>query len=55
MNNVIIAGGVSITNIEEIKEKINPQAVDVASSVEDYPGKKDHNKLKEFLKMAKGL
>ena len=52
---IILAGGVNIDNVEEIKEIINPQAVDVSSSVEQYPGKKDHKKMIEFLKKVKGL
>lgn len=54
-NRIILAGGVNIDNLEEIKEKVNPQAVDVSSSVEQYPGKKDHKKMIEFLKKVKGL
>ena len=48
-NKIILAGGVSIVNIEHIYKNIQPAAVDLSSSVEEYPGKKDHKKLKEFF------
>lgn len=54
-NRIILAGGISINNIEEIKDNINPQAIDVSSSIEKYPGKKDHNKMIELLKKIKGI
>lgn len=52
---VIIAGGVSEKNVEEIFTKINPYAVDVSSSLEISPGKKDHNKLKSFFQKINQL
>ena len=52
---VIIAGGVSEKNVEEIFTKINPYAVDVSSSLEISPGKKDHNKMKSFFQIINQL
>jgi phosphoribosylanthranilate isomerase len=46
---IIIAGGVSISNIEEIKHNINPYGIDISSSVEIEPGIKDSNKLKQLF------
>ena len=51
----ILAGGVSAANIEYIFNNIKPQAVDLSSSVESFPGKKDHTKLKEFFKIFNQL
>jgi len=51
----IIAGGVSEDNIEEIFSNINPYAVDVSSSLEISPGKKDHNKMKSFFQIINQL
>ena len=46
---IILAGGVSLENIERIYKNIKPAAVDLSSSLEQYPGKKDPEKLKEFF------
>jgi phosphoribosylanthranilate isomerase len=46
---IILAGGISSDNIEYIFKLIKPQAVDLSSSLESSPGRKDPNKLKEFF------
>jgi phosphoribosylanthranilate isomerase len=46
---IILAGGVSEKNIEQIYRDIHPAAVDLSSSVESSPGIKDHNKLARFF------
>jgi len=52
---IILAGGVSEKNIEEIYTKIKPYAVDVSSSLEESPGKKNHNKMKSFFQIINQL
>lgn len=47
---IIISGGVSSENIEFIFNEIKPAAVDLSSSVEKVPGKKDEEKVNEFFK-----
>ena len=49
-NKIILAGGISADNIEEIFFNIKPAAVDLSSSLESEPGKKDKEKVKEFFK-----
>ncbi len=51
---IIIAGGVSTANINRVIT-LNPFAVDVNSSIEDKPGKKDSKKMKEFFNKIKKL
>lgn len=46
---IILSGGVSSENIEYIFTQIKPKTVDLSSSVEIVPGKKDKNKLNEFF------
>ena len=45
----MIAGGISSKNVSKIIEKFNPEFIDVSSSLEDSPGKKNHQKIKEFF------
>ncbi len=54
-NKIILSGGISIENVEEVIKKINPSAIDVSSSLEEYPGKKDHHKLKQFFEKINAL
>ncbi len=48
-NKIILAGGISSDNIEFVFKSINPAAVDLSSSLEEYPGKKDNKKVMEFF------
>lgn len=52
-NKIILAGGISLENIEFIMKEINPAAVDVSSSLETSPGVKDHNKIFKFINKIK--
>ena len=47
----IIAGGITSANVEEIITKINPYAIDVSSSLEESPGKKNSNKMTNLFKI----
>ena len=51
----IIAGGVSAQNVEETFTQINPYAVDVSSSLEESPGKKNSTKMTNFFKIINQL
>jgi len=46
---IILAGGVSLDNLEHINNNIMPYGIDISSSVEISPGKKDHNKLNQIF------
>lgn len=46
---IILAGGVNETNVEQIVKEINPAAIDISSSVETSPGIKDTNKLIKLM------
>lgn len=54
---IFIAGGLTPENLEDAIEKVEPIGVDVASGVEkqDHPRKKDVDKMKSFLQIAKGV
>lgn len=52
MEKLILAGGLSIDNIQDAKTKVNPTVVDVSSGVETA-GAKDPEKIREFISLAK--
>lgn len=47
---IFLAGGLTGQNVAEAVKRVRPQWVDVSSSVEARPGKKDYNKIKAFMK-----
>ena len=53
-SNIIIAGGLTPQNLHLLKD-FNFYGVDVSSGVEKHKGKKDYQKVKEFIKNAKSL
>jgi phosphoribosylanthranilate isomerase len=52
---VILAGGLTPSNVGEAIKIARPYAVDVSSGVEAEPGKKDHDKLRAFIETTKGV
>ena len=52
---LIAAGGLTPANVQEAIEKLNPWGVDVASGVELSPGRKNPEKVREFVRNARGI
>ncbi len=52
---IILAGGLKPENVELAIQVVKPDGVDVATGVEECPGKKNRFKLEEFITKAKGL
>jgi phosphoribosylanthranilate isomerase len=52
---LILAGGLSMENIQEAIERASPHAVDVNSGAEIAPGKKDHQKVRAIIDLVHQL
>lgn len=50
---IILAGGLTADNVAEAIRTVRPYGVDVASGVENAPGRKDVEKMRRFLSSAR--
>ncbi len=52
---IILAGGLTPENVSRAVRKVRPYALDVSSGVEIEPGRKDHDRMRSFIRQAKAL
>ncbi len=50
---LVLAGGLNPENVARAVRTVRPWAVDVSSGVEDAPGIKNHERVREFIEEAK--
>jgi phosphoribosylanthranilate isomerase len=50
---LFVAGGLRPDTVADVVRALHPFAVDVASGVEERPGRKDHGKIEAFIRCAK--
>jgi phosphoribosylanthranilate isomerase len=51
---LIVAGGLDASNVRRAIEEVQPWGVDACSRLEKSPGLKDHEKMRSFVKAARG-
>jgi phosphoribosylanthranilate isomerase len=52
--NIVVSGGLTPENVREAIEFFEPYGVDASSSLEERPGKKSGEKVRRFVRAAKG-
>lgn len=52
---LILAGGLSLQNIEHAIITVEPYGVDACSALEAKPGKKDHERMRAFMETIRGV
>ncbi len=52
---VILAGGISIENLNEAIRRVAPYAIDVSTAVERSPGKKNHTLMKRLIENVRSI
>jgi phosphoribosylanthranilate isomerase len=53
-DNIVVSGGLTPENVREAIEFFEPYGVDASSSLEERPGKKSGEKVRRFVRAAKG-
>ncbi len=52
---IFLAGGLNAQNVEEAVRRVRPLGIDLSSSLEAHPGKKDFDKLNAFFETVNTL
>ena len=52
--NIVVSGGLTPENVREAIEYFEPYGVDASSSLEERPGKKSGERVRRFVRAAKG-
>jgi phosphoribosylanthranilate isomerase len=49
----VLSGGLTVDNVAEAVQRVQPAAVDVSSGVESLPGIKDEKKMTAFMERVR--
>ncbi|MGD0229744.1 MAG: phosphoribosylanthranilate isomerase [Syntrophorhabdales bacterium] len=55
LGRAFVAGGIGEGNVEDVLLRLRPFGVDLVSSIEAAPGRKDHKKMERFVEKVRGL
>jgi phosphoribosylanthranilate isomerase len=50
---IVVAGGLTPGNVSDVVRQLHPYAVDVASGVESESGRKDYDRMREFIEAVR--
>lgn len=50
---ILLAGGLTPSNVQDAIQHVHPYGVDISSGVEERPGKKDHEKIRAFTQAVR--
>ena len=50
---ILLAGGLTSSNVQEAIRQVQPYGVDVSSGLEERPGKKNHEKIRAFTQAVR--
>jgi phosphoribosylanthranilate isomerase len=50
---IFLSGGLNVKNVTEAIKQVRPDWLDVSTSVEIKPGKKDYNKVRQFIEIVR--
>ena len=53
-DNIVVSGGLGPENVREAIEYFEPHGVDASSSLEERPGKKNGERVRRFVRAARG-
>ena len=55
MPKLFLAGGLGVQNIEQAIISVDPYGVDACSKLEESPGKKNHERMRAFVKTVRSV
>ncbi len=55
VRHLILSGGLNVDNVTDAVRTVRPAAIDVCSGLEDSPGRKDSEKVRQFIQVVRAV